>query len=268
MNDLTNPEAAWDPDTYLAFADLRSRPGLELLARIEHPRPETIVDLGCGPGHLTAVLARRWPYARVIGIDGSAEMLERAESQFPREKWPTIEWQHQDISTWNPQYRVSILYSNAALHWLADHRNLFPRLLSLISAGGSMAVQMPDNWEEPSHTSISRLTEDPRWKERAAPLFLGRPVAEPGAYRAWLQPEAAEIDQWRTTYFHALTGADPVVSWVEGSVLRPILSVLESGEAELFLSDLAESYRTAYPAGPNGITAFPFSRLFMVARRR
>ena len=268
VNDLTNPDVAWDPDTYLTFADLRSRPGLELLARIEHTGPETIVDLGCGPGHLTAVLARRWPGARVIGIDGSAEMLARAESQFPREKWPTIEWEHQDISGWNPQNPVSILYSNAALHWLGDHQNLFPRLLSLISAGGSLAVQMPDNWEEPSHTLISRLTDDPRWKDRAASVFLGRPVAEPVEYRAWLQPEAAEIDQWRTTYFHALTGADPVVSWVKGSVLRPILAVLEPEEAELFVSRLGESYRTAYPAGPDGTTAFPFSRFFMVARRR
>ena len=215
MNDLPNPDTAWDPDTYLAFADLRSRPGLELLARIQHPNPEIIVDLGCGPGHLSAVLARRWPDARVIGVDGSAEMLTRAESQFPRGKWPTIEWEHQDISTWNAQNPVSILYSNAALHWLGDHRNLFPQLLSLISSGGSMAVQMPDNWEEPSHALISRLTDDPRWRERAAPVFLGRPLAEPGEYRAWLQPQAAEVDQWRTTYFQSLTGADPVLSWVK-----------------------------------------------------
>ena len=268
LNDLPDPEVAWDPDTYLAFADLRSRPGLELLARIQHPRPETIVDLGCGPGHLTAVLARRWPGARVIGIDGSAEMLARAESQFPRDKWPTVEWEHQDIASWTPQDPVTILYSNAALHWVGDHQNLFPRLLSLVSAGGRLAVQMPDNWEEPSHTLIRRLTGDPRWKERAAPVFLGRPVAEPGKYRAWLQPDAAEIDQWRTTYFQALSGTDPVVSWVKGSVLRPILGVLEPEEAELFLSRLTEGYRAAYPAGPDGTTVFPFSRFFMVARRR
>ena len=268
MNDQTDPDVAWDPDTYLAFADLRSRPGLELLARIEHPRPDMIVDLGCGPGHLTAVLARRWPGARVIGVDGSAEMLARAESQFPAKKWPTIEWEHRDISTWSPPDPVSILYSNAALHWRGDHENLYPRLLSLVAAGGSLAVQMPDNWDQPSHTLISRLADDARWKDRTGPVFLGRPVAEPGDYRAWLQPDATEIDLWRTTYFQALTGADPVVAWVKGSVLRPILNVLEPEEAEIFLSRLATSYRTAYPTGSDGTTIFPFSRFFIVARRR
>ena len=140
---MTDPERigmTWDPDSYMAFADLRSRPGLELLARVNHPNPETIVDLGCGPGHLTAVVARRWPAARVIGIDQSAEMLERAESQFPAHQWPTITWQHEDIATWAPPYPVSILYSNATLHWLGNHRVLFPRLLAMISPGGVLAV--------------------------------------------------------------------------------------------------------------------------------
>ena len=268
MTDLIDPEAPWDPDTYLAFADLRSRPGLELLARIDHPRPEVIVDLGCGPGHLTAVLARRWPAARVIGIDGSAEMLAKAQSQFPAKKWPTIEWEHGDIATWTPQDPLSVLYSNAALHWLGDHENLFPRLLSMVSAGGSLAVQMPDNWDEASHTLIGQLTKDTRWKERAAPAFLGHPVAEAGDYRAWLQPDAGEIDLWRTTYFQSLTGADPVVDWVKGSVLRPILAALETEEAEIFLERLAEGYRKAYPTRTDGTTVFPFSRFFMVARRR
>ena len=182
----------WDPDSYMAFADLRSRPGLELIARINHPNPEVIVDLGCGPGHLTAVLARRWPDARIVGIDDSAEMLERAASQFPSQQWPTIKWQHAEIATWVPSYPVSIVFSNAALHWLGNHQVLLPHLLSLISIGGVLAVQMPDNWDQPSHRQISRLVDDPRWRSRTAPVFLGHPVADPAEYRSWLRPLAVE----------------------------------------------------------------------------
>lgn len=257
----------WDPDSYMAFADLRSRPGLELIARINHPNPEVIVDLGCGPGHLTAVLARRWPDARIVGIDDSAEMLERAASQFPSQQWPTIKWQHAEIATWVPSYPVSIVFSNAALHWLGNHQVLLPYLLSLISIGGVLAVQMPDNWDQPSHRQISRLVDDPRWRSRTAPVFLGHPVADPAEYRSWLRPQAVELDLWRTTYHHVLEGPDAVVEWVQGSVLRPILAALEPEEAADFLTQLTEAYRTAYPMEADGMTPFPFSRLFIVARR-
>jgi trans-aconitate 2-methyltransferase len=257
----------WDPDSYMAFADLRSRPGLELIARINHPNPEVIVDLGCGPGHLTAVLARRWPDARIVGIDDSAAMLERAASQFPSQQWPTIKWQHAEIATWVPSYPVSIVFSNAALHWLGNHRVLFPHLLSLISIGGVLAVQMPDNWDQPSHRQVSRLVDDPLWRSRTALAFLGHPVADPAEYRSWLRPMAVDIDLWRTTYHHVLEGPEAILEWVKGSVLRPILAALQPDEAEDFVSQLAEAYRTAYPPEADGMTTFPFSRLFIVARR-
>ena len=257
----------WDPDSYMAFADLRSRPGLELLARINHPDPEVIVDLGCGPGHLTAVMARRWPDARVVGIDGSAEMLETAASQFPSQQWPSITWQHAEIATWAPSFPVSIVFSNAALHWLGNHQALIPHLMSLISAGGVLALQLPDNGDQPSHRLISRLVDEPRWRSRTAPAFLGHPVAEPAEYRSWLRPMAVEIDLWRTTYHHILEGPDAVLGWVQGSVLRPILAALEPDEAADFVSQLTDAYRTAYPIEADGKTPFPFSRLFIVARR-
>jgi trans-aconitate 2-methyltransferase len=267
-----NSRMAWDPETYMAFADMRSRPGLELIARIPYPSvevisPEVIVDLGCGPGHLTAVLARRWPEARVIGVDSSAQMLARAESQFPAQQWPSIEWQHRDIAAWTSEHPVSILFSNAALHWLGGHDILFPRLMALVSPGGVLAVQMPDNWDHPSHRLIGRLVADPRWKTRTAPVFLDHPLAEPEEYRAWLLPQSAAIDQWRTTYYHVLEGADPVLAWVKGSVLRPILAVLEPDESQEFLTELTESYRTNLPPEPSGVTMLPFSRVFMVATR-
>jgi trans-aconitate 2-methyltransferase len=257
----------WDPETYMAFAELRTRPGLELMARITHPDPEIVVDLGCGPGHLTAVAARRWPAARVFGIDSSAEMLGRAEAQFPARQWPTITWQHEEIATWAPASPVSVLYSNAALHWVENHEALFPRLLAMIESGGVFAVQMPDNWDEPSHRLIAAVVEDPRWRARTSPVFRRNPVAGPAEYRNWLRPLASEIDQWRTTYYHILEGSDPVLGWVKGSILRPILSTLEADDSEMFLARLAEGYRLHYSPEADGRTVFPFSRQFLVARR-
>ena len=264
---MTIDGTLWDPETYLAFADLRSRPGLELIARITHPDPEIVVDLGCGPGHLTAVAARRWPGARIFGVDSSAEMLGRAEAQFPTRQWPSIIWQHADIAAWAPPRPVSILFSNAALHWLGDHESLFPRLMTLIATGGVFAVQMPDNWDAPSHRLIADLVDDPRWGQRTAPMFLAHPVARAAEYRNWLLPLADEIDQWSTTYFHILEGSDPVLEWVKGSILRPILAALEDDEVEILLAALAEGYRLQYPEEAGGKTVFPFSRQFLVARR-
>ena len=257
----------WDPDAYMAFADLRTRPGLELMARINHPDPEIVVDLGCGPGHLTAVAARRWPDARVYGIDSSTEMLGQAEAQFPARQWPTITWQHEKIATWAPAGPVSVLFSNAALHWVEDHEVLFPRLLALIESRGVLAVQMPDNWEEPSHRLIASLVEDPRWGARTSPVYLRNPVAGPAEYRNWLRSLASDIDQWRTTYYHVLEGPDAVLGWVKGSILRPILSTLQADESEVFLARLADDYRLHYPAEADGRTVFPFGRRFLVARR-
>lgn len=264
---MTLDGTLWDPESYMAFADLRTRPGLELIARINHPDPEVIVDLGCGPGHLTAVAARRWPGARIFGVDSSAEMLTRADAQFPSRQWPTITWLHDEIATWAPASPVSILFSNAALHWVGDHVILFPRLLALVESGGVFAVQMPDNWDEPSHRSIARLVDDPRWQARTSPAFLGDPVARPAEYRHWLRAIATQIDQWRTTYYHVLDGSDPVLGWVEGAILRPILSTLEPDESKMFLARLAEDYRLHYPEEADGDTVFPFSRQFLVARR-
>ncbi|MGH8926868.1 MAG: methyltransferase domain-containing protein [Acidimicrobiia bacterium] len=260
--------AIWDPDRYLAFADLRSRPGLELMTRISHPNPTTIIDLGCGPGHLTAVMARRWPEARTIGVDGSETMLARAATLFPAHDWPSIDWQHGDIANWVPIEPASIVFSNAALHWVPDHRRLFRNLMASVLPGGTLAVQMPDNWDQPSHVAISRLVDRPRWRARAAPAFLRHPVAEASEYRAWLGDLSAEIDQWRTTYFHVLDGPNPVLEWVRGSVLAPVLTALDESDRQPFEAELANLYRQAYPPQPDGTTIFPFSRIFVVAIRR
>lgn len=262
----------WDPDRYLGFADQRSRPGVDLINRVGHPSPETIVDLGCGTGHLTVALARRWPQARVIGVDTSPQMLERAVALFPPRDWPTVEWREEDLATFQPASPPSILFSNATLHWVPEHRSLFPRLMDSLAPGGVLAVQMPDNWNQPSHLLIGRLIDDPWWArgrvgDDLSAALVRSPLAAPGAYRAWLSPAAGDVDMWRTTYFHLLGGPDPVLGWVKGSVLAPVLAVLEPDDAGRLEAALAAAYREAYPPEPDGTTIFPFSRLFFVATK-
>jgi len=250
---------AWDPNQYLQFADNRTRPGIELLARVPDIDAQTIVDLGCGTGSLTALLARRWPSASVIGIDSSPEMIDRARSDHP-----DIDWLIADINDWEPPDRVDIVYSNATLHWLDEHETLFRRLHSYISPGGVAAIQMPDNWTAPTHRIPAEILDAVEWPDDAREALLQDRLDRPAEYARWLQP--AEVDLWRTTYFQRLTGEDPVWNWVTGSVLRPVLAALDEGERERFSALCRERYREAYPRELGGTTVLAFSRLFMVAR--
>ncbi len=250
----------WNPTQYLRFAEPRRRPALDLLARIPDLEPRTVVDLGCGTGALAGLLAERWPDAAVLGIDRSAEMLARA-----RDDHPGIVWQEADLATWQPEAPVDVIYSNAALHWVGDHGVLLPRLMAALAPGGVLAVQMPRNFDAPSHTLIRELLAEPRWAGRVP----ARPAAvlDPADYHNLLTPHAAEVDLWETTYLHALTGAAPVLEWVRGTALVPVAEALSGAEFDAFTAEYRRRLALAYPPRPDGVTLFPFRRLFLVARR-
>ncbi|MEN8234637.1 MAG: methyltransferase domain-containing protein [Actinomycetota bacterium] len=250
----------WDPDQYLRFADHRKRPGVELLARIPDIEAGTIVDLGCGTGDLTTLLALRWPDAKVTGIDSSVEMVERA-----RRDHPGLEWAVGDVAEWEPEQPVDLIFSNATLHWLDEHERLLPRLRALLAPGGVIALQMPDNWAAPTHRIPAEILDEDGWSETARAALLRDRLAPPPDYARWLQP--ATVDLWRTTYYQQLTGDDAVWNWLTGSVLRPVLAALDHEDRERFSRLCRARYREAYPMDPAGVTTLPFSRLFMVARR-
>ena len=253
----------WDPIQYLRFDGERLRPALDLLARIPLGAAEDIVDLGCGPGHITKILKSRWPSARVTGVDRSREMLEQAAAGAPE-----FQWRLADLAEWHPDRPVDLIYANASLHWLDDHQSLFPHLMADLKPGGWLAVQMPRNHDRPSHLAAFEAAEGGPWRARLNPLLRKQPVAEPEAYLRWLSPGASHLDIWQTDYLHLLEGPDSVAAWTQGSLLVPLLEALREDEKEPFLEAYRCRLREAYPSDGEGLTPFWFRRLFLVAQAK
>jgi trans-aconitate 2-methyltransferase len=256
---------AWDPGAYLRFSDERARPFVELLARVRAAAPSVVVDLGCGEGALTASLAGRWPGARITGVDSSPEMLAAAVAHAVPGR---VSFTAGDVRDWAPSGPVDVLVSNAVLHWVPGHERLLARWAGSLAPGGELAVQVPGNFRAPTHALLAEVAADPRWAERvgdAAP----RPdaVLEPTDYFDVLTGAGLAADVWETTYLHVLTGEDPVLAWVRGTVLRPVLARLDQDDAAELTEAYAAALREAYPRRPDGTTVLPFRRVFAVGRR-
>lgn len=247
---------SWDPTQYGRFGDERLRPALDLIARIP-TTPVSIWDLGCGTGSITSLLADRWPAAVVHGLDSSPAMLEEARGI------SGIEWLLGDIESWAPDRPADLLFSNAALQWLGDHELLFPRLAAQVGPGGALAVQMPRNFGEASHTLLAATAASSRWREAVGHLARKAPVAGPADYHRLLADRFTTVDIWETVYFHVLHGEDPVAQWARGTAARPYLDALPGDEDE-FMEDYASRLREAYPPGKGGAVLFPFRRLFII----
>jgi trans-aconitate 2-methyltransferase len=250
----------WDPSQYLKFADQRLRPAIDLLSRIEVDDPRHVYDLGAGSGNVTRLLAKRWPHARITGVDADADMLAKARAGSPE-----IDWQRADLSDWQPPTPANVIFANASLHWVGDHQRLFPELLGHVAPHGALAVQMPRNFSEPSHTAIAEAVRAGPWRATLEPLLRPAPVGTPESYFDLLEPLASTVDIWETDYLHPLEGHDPVKEWTKGTWLRPFLEALLEPERGRFEECYAELVRRAYPRRADGRTLFSFRRLFIVA---
>lgn len=249
----------WDPDLYLRYAEDRGRPFMDLLARVRARAPATVVDLGCGPGNLTSLLAERWPAADVRGIDSSIEMVEKARAAVP-----SIAFDVGDLRHWEPTQPVDVLVSNATFQWVTGHLDLLPGLLANVADNGWFAFQVPGNFDQPSHTVRRDLAAEPRFAEHLG--GVATPAAhDPAAYLELLAPLARSVDAWETTYLHVLPGADPVFDWVSGAGARPTLQALPEDLREAFIGELRSGLRAAYPTTAHG-TVLPFRRVFVVAQ--
>lgn len=258
-----SPSAAWDPVRYLRFAGERARPFAELVSRIDADSPAAVVDLGCGEGSLTASLARRWPGARVTGVDSSPQMLAAAATTPGR-----VGFELGDVRDWAPPGPVDVVVSNAVLHWVPGHERLLPRWAGWLPPGGWLAVQVPGNFRAPTHALLAGLCRSPRWAgllADAAPAPDA--VLDPEGYLEVLAGAGLVADAWETTYLHVLTGEDPVLEWVRSTVLRPALGRLPEDEAARFTAEYAAALRDAYPRRPDGTTVLPFRRVFTVGHR-
>ncbi len=251
----------WDPERYLTYADERGRPFVELVARIGATDPATVVDLGCGPGNLTALLRERWPSASVLGLDSSPEMVAAARAAVPG-----VEFRVADLRDWAAldRARVDVLVSNATLQWVPGHLDLLPGLVARVSPGGWLAFQVPGNFGEPSHTIRAELAAEAPYAAHTAGVAVPS-SHDPAVYLAALQRLGCEVDAWETTYLHVLHGEDPDFTWVSGTGARPTLQALPEGLREEFEAEFKRRLRAAYPAGPSGVV-LPFRRIFVVAR--
>jgi trans-aconitate 2-methyltransferase len=253
--DLTH---TWDPDRYLVYADERGRPFVDLLARVGASAPRRVVDLGCGPGGLTALLNARWPDADVLGVDSSPSMVERARTV------DGIRVVEGDVRTWRPDGPVDVLFSNATYQWVPEHLGLLPRLVGYVGPGGWFAFQVPGNHDAPSHALLLGLAADPRFARYTD--GVARPRShDPVVYAETLRDLGLTVDAWETTYLHLLHGEDPVFTWISGTGARPTLEALPDDLRKTFVAEYRALLRDAYPPGAHG-TTLPFRRVFAVAQ--
>jgi trans-aconitate 2-methyltransferase len=252
----------WDARQYLRFGDERSRPLFDLVGRIGAEKPGYVADLGCGPGHLTAALAARWPDATVEGVDSSPEMIAAARAAGT----PGLSFTLSDVREWEPSRAPDVLVSNALLQWVPGHDGLLSAWAARLNPGGWLAFQLPGNFDSPSHVIVKELAESPRWRGLLADAQLNRQAGDPGHYVGLLARDGYEVDAWETTYLHILPGEDPVIEWTKGTTLRPVLALLDEEQAADFTAEYTEALRGKYEHGAFG-TIFPFRRVFVVLHK-
>ncbi|MFF4283536.1 methyltransferase domain-containing protein [Streptomyces kronopolitis] len=263
----------WDPEQYIRHADPRGRPFRDLVDRVPLKAPNRVVDLGCGPGNVTATLAGRWPNAHITGLDNSPAMIDAALSFAAPNPSGTghLDFRVADIDSYAPEQdgAVDLLLSNAALQWVPDHLALLPAWLEALPANGVLAFQVPGNFDAPNHTLLTTLRNSTRWRSLLgdttnAASFVPA-VRKPTEYLDLFASRGVVADVWETTYYHVLSGENPVMDWMMGTGLRPVLTVLtDPAEREEFLTEYKAGLAQAYPAAPYG-TVLPYRRVFVIA---
>jgi trans-aconitate 2-methyltransferase len=251
----------WDAEQYLKYETERARPFFDLVAAVDHPHPRAVADLGSGPGGLTATLLARWPEAVIWGVDSSEEMINHARRLAVIER---LRFELADVAEWQAPGPLDVIVSNACFQWIPDHAALLDHLASQIVGGGVLAFQVPNNFDEPSHVAIRELLSEPEWSELIREVR--RPSVEsPEWYVERLSDRAFSVNAWEVIYYHQLEGDDPVVEWLAGTTLRPILAVLPDDARERFLAAVSARLAATYPRRICG-TIFPFRRVFVVAK--
>jgi trans-aconitate 2-methyltransferase len=261
---MMTTRADWNADLYLRFEDERTRPSIDLIQRVRFDAPSRCIDLGCGPGNSTELLAARFPAARTEGLDSSPDMIDKA-----RKRLPGLEFLLADLESWSPAQPYDVIFANAVLQWIPDHAGLFTRLARSLAPGGVLAVQMPNNVSEPSHVSMAEVAADGPWAELLANAGSAKaPIGSFSDYRRWLADAGCDTDIWQTTYVHGLSGHQAIVDWFMSTGLKPYIDPLPEAERVLFLEKYRAKIAQAYSTESDGRVLLRFPRLFIVATRR
>ena len=257
----------WNPALYRRYEDERTRPAQDLLAHVPLAQAGHVVDLGCGPGNSTELLVQRFPGAKVVGIDNSEPMLANA-----RERLPQARFAWGDIAAWAPQEAdgpaPDLIYANAALQWVPGHETLVPRLFAALAPGGVLAIQMPDNRQEPTHRLMREVAALAPWAEPIGDADkLRTELLGIGGYYDLLAPLAAQVDVWHTIYQHPMASAAAIVEWVRGTGLKPFVDRLPAALQSSYLAEYERRVDAAYAPRADGKRLLAFPRMFIVARQ-
>jgi trans-aconitate 2-methyltransferase len=262
LNDEAFPLADWNAGQYLKFEDERTRPSIDLIRRVPLEEAMNCVDIGCGPGNSTELIARRYPTAQVLGLDNSRDMLAKA-----RARLPDRDFEETDIANWQTEERFDLIFANAVLQWLPDHPGLLARLVSFLKDGGCLAVQMPNNLHEPSHRLMVQVAREGSWAKKLSFAAQAREtIGSFEDYYAWLQQAGCSVDIWQTIYVHPLDGAEAIVEWFKSTGLKPYLDPLSREERSEYLRRYQAAIAQAYPVQQDGKVLLRFPRLFFVAQ--
>jgi trans-aconitate 2-methyltransferase len=259
----------WSARQYARFEDERTRPVRDLLNALPDLEVRTAIDIGCGPGNSTESLMARFPGACVRGIDSSSDMIAAARARLPGRRFDALDiarWALDDRAALDVPAGFDVILANAVLQWVPDHARLFPALRAKLAPGGCLAVQMPDNLDEPAHRLMREIAAEGPWAGKLAAVSAARAAIDSAAgYHELLRAAGCRVEVWRTTYHHPLAGAGAVVEWFKGSGLRPFIDPLDAEERSRFLTRYQAAVARAYPTTADGSVLLPFPRLFIVA---
>lgn len=250
----------WNPNQYLKFATERTQASVDLASRIEIENPQSIIDVGCGPGNSTQVLRRRWNNADIFGIDSSADMIAKASHDYQN-----VEWIVGDASIFEFERRYDIVFSNAAVQWMPNHEAIIPRLFGNVSQGGALAVQMPQDKELPIHQALLEVSKSSKWSGFTSGAEKLVVYHDANYYYDLLSKLSGKFNLWETIYYHVLNSQAEIVEWYKGSLMRYFLERIpsEAGRKD-FEDEVLAKCVEAYPNRRDGKVLFPFKRIFFV----
>jgi trans-aconitate 2-methyltransferase len=255
--------ADWNSAGYLKFVNERTQPAVDLINRIDKENPLKIIDIGCGPGNSTEVLAKRFPNAKILGADNSPNMIEAAEKKYPNLQFVLCDASKDLISLDND---FDIVFSNACIQWIPNHNELLKNMMGLLRQGGVLAVQTPMNYNEPIHQIIGEVSASEKWASRFLNKRIFYNLSQSGYYDL-LSDISADFVLWQTTYFHKMKSHGDIMEWYRSTGLRPYLDVLSEDDKHEFERDVYDKLTAAYPKQKNGEIIFRFPRFFFIANK-